>query len=81
MSDEKPESGKKGNKRMVDTNVRVTKSTHSRLKYLAEVLGVTMSEAVDAMIYEKDPAIDEKIEAREREIKEFRKKLKGGTQD
>jgi predicted DNA-binding protein len=75
MSDEKPKKEKKG-KRMVDTNVRITKSTHSRLKYLAEALGVTMSEIVDAMIYEKHPDIDSRINAREQEAKELRRHIK-----
>jgi hypothetical protein len=62
---------------MVDTNVRVTKTTHARLKYLAQVLGVTISEVIDAMIVEKNPDIDSRIEAREREARELRRKTKG----
>lgn len=75
MSDEKSKKEKKG-KRMVDTNVRMTKPTHSRLKYLTEVMGLTMSEIVDAMIYEKYPDIDSKISAREKEAEELRRHLK-----
>lgn len=76
MADEKGKSQKKG-KRMVDTNVRMTKTTHARLKYLAQVLGVTISEVVDSLIGDKYPDIDARIDAREREARELRRKGKG----
>jgi hypothetical protein len=75
MSDEKPKKEKKG-KRMVDTNVRMEKTTHARLKYLAETLGVTMSEVIDGMIKEKYSDIDVRVSKREQEANELRKQLK-----
>lgn len=70
MSDESSKSEKKG-KRMVDTNVRVTKDTHLRLKALSDLWGVTMSEALDLLIGEHVPEIEERLKQRE----EMQKKL------
>ena len=64
MSDEKPKRAKKG-KRMVETNVRVTKETHLRIKTLAEMWGITMSEAMDLLITEHVPEVEAEIRLRE----------------
>lgn len=64
MSEKKPKAEKKG-KRMVDTNVRVTRETHLRVKTLAEMWGVTMSEAMDLLISEHVPQVEDEIKRRE----------------
>lgn len=56
---------KKGKGRVVITNVRVTKETHTRLKTLADLWGVTMSEAMDMLITEHVPEVEEAIRLRE----------------
>ena len=66
MTDEQP---KKKGKRMMDTNVRITRDTHNRLKTLSDLLGLTMSEAIDFIIIEHYPNVEE-----ERKAKEERKK-------
>lgn len=50
-------------KRMVDTNVRVTKDTHLRLKTLADLREATISEAIDKLIEEHAPEVEEAINA------------------
>lgn len=66
MSDkQQPEDGKKKGKRMVDTNVRVTKETHERLKTLAELLDLTMSDAIDHVIGSHYPEVERERTARE----------------
>lgn len=62
---EKQGSGKKKGKRMVDTNVRITKETHSRLKTLADMLGLTMSDAINFVIIEHYPEVDNERTRRE----------------
>lgn len=64
MSEKKPKDEKKS-KRMVDTNVRVTKETHLRVKTLAEMWGITMSEAMDLLISEHVPEVEQEIKRRE----------------
>lgn len=71
MSDE---GKKKGKGRVVITNVRVTKETHLRLKTLSELWGMTMSEAMDALIKKQAPEVDEIIREREEQIKRFSKR-------
>ena len=56
---------KKGKGRVVVTNVRVTKETHVRLKTLADLWGLTMSEAVNLLIRENVPEVEESIRLRE----------------
>ena len=64
MSDKKSKSEKKG-KRMVDTNVRVTKDTHLLIKTLADLWGVTMSDAMAMLINEHVPEVKEALKRRE----------------
>ena len=74
MSDKEP---KKKGKRMMDTNVRVTKDTHSRLKTLSDTLGLTMSEAIDFIIIEHYPDIEEErkaLEERKRKVASLKKR-------
>ncbi|MBL8163746.1 MAG: hypothetical protein JNJ61_17295 [Anaerolineae bacterium] len=68
MSDEQPKETRKKGKRMVNTNVRVTKETHERLKTLSELLGLTMSEAIDHVINSHYPEVET-----ERRMKQERK--------
>lgn len=58
-------------KRMVDTNVRVTKDTHRRLKTLAELHDTTISEAIDKLILEHAPEVEEAIS----QVKKIREKM------
>lgn len=73
MSDEKSKDEKKG-KRMVDTNVRVMKTTHQRMKTLADLWGVTISEAVDLLISQHAPEVDNEIKRREEMQRQMSKK-------
>jgi len=58
--------GKKAKGRVMDTNVRVSKSTHRLLKALTDELGVgTMSDAIDFVIFEHYPQIEQKLKAAE----------------
>ena len=56
---------KKENKVIVDTNVRVTKETHIRMKTLADLWGLSMSEAVNLLIKENVPEVEEAVKTRE----------------
>lgn len=56
---------KKGKGRVVITNIRVEKDTHNRIKTLADLWGVTMSEAMDMLITEHVPEVEEAIKLRE----------------
>lgn len=66
MTDEAPK--KRGRpkkaKKMVDTNVRVTKDTHLRLKTLADLWGITMSESIDLLIEKHAPEVEDAIRRR-----------------
>lgn len=55
---------KKENQVIVDTNVRVTKETHLRMKTLADLWGLTMSEAVNLLIRENVPEVEQAIQLR-----------------
>lgn len=72
---------KKGKGRVVITNVRVTKETHLRMKTLAELMGVTMSEAIDALIDKQAPEVDDIIRQREEQKKRFGKKNAAGSEN
>lgn len=48
-------------KRMVDTNVRVTKDTHEKLKTLATLRGKTISEAIEELIDAHAPEVNKAI--------------------
>lgn len=68
---------KKKGKRMTTSAVRVTPETHKRMKTLADVLGMTMSEAIDFIILEHMPEIDEEVvrrEASKTKLKQLRNK-------
>lgn len=67
MSEQNPAKGKKkGKGRMVVTNVRVTKETHLRLKALTDELGVeSMSDAIDFVIFEHYPQVEQKLKTSE----------------
>ena len=67
MSEQSPKKGKKkGQGRVVVTNVRVTKETHQRLKALTDELGVeTMSDAIDLVIFEHYPQVEQRVKRSE----------------
>ncbi len=70
---------KKGSGRVVITNVRVTKEAHLRLKTLAELWNVSMSEALDALIEKQAPEVDEIIRQRKEQVERFSKKKPNQT--
>lgn len=59
---------KKRGKRMVTAPVRLTEETHLRVKTLSEMWNVTISEAIDAVIKQHVPEVDEEIR-RQKEVK------------
>jgi predicted DNA-binding protein len=73
MTDEKPKKPKKGG-RMVTAPVRLTEETHQRVKTLSEMWDVTISEAIDLIITEHVPEIDEEIRRRGEKKRAFGKK-------
>lgn len=70
MSEEKPK--KKG--RMVTAPVRLTEETHQRVKTLSEMWEVTISEAIDLIITQHVPEVDEEIKRRTERKAMFGKK-------
>lgn len=71
---EKKRGRPKKGKQMVDTTMRVTKETSVRVKILADLMGVTMSEAIDRLIEENAPQVNEEIRRRAEQKKRFGKK-------
>ena len=74
MSDE---SKKKGGKRMVVTNIRVTKETHAELQALSRIWDMPMSDAISKLIRENIPEVGELI-SKEEDIKQKARK-RGGS--
>lgn len=71
MPEQKSEGSKKKGKRMVETNVRLTRDAHSRLRALASRLGLSMSDAVDYVVFNHYPEIEQErklLEARKEEL-------------
>jgi hypothetical protein len=71
-----PDKRKRGRPRkddtvIVDTNVRVDKRAHIRMKTLADLWGVTLSEAINRLIDKQAPEVDEVIRQREEQRKKF----------
>lgn len=58
---------------VVTTNIRVTKTTHMRVKTLADMLGVNISEALDMLIARSAPEVDEELKRREERRRQFTK--------
>lgn len=81
MSEQESEKGKKKEKRMVTTNVRLTPEAHDRLRALQKKLGLSsMSDAVDYVVIEHFPEVEadrKQQEARRRALEEKRAKLEG----
>lgn len=69
------EKGKRGRPKkdemIVDTNVRMTKKTHTRLKTLADLWDVSISKAVDRLIDGAAPEVDDVIRQRDEQRKRF----------
>lgn len=63
MTEDKPKKPKKGG-RMVTAPVRLTEETHQRVKTLSEMWDVTISEAIDLIITEHVPELDDEIRRR-----------------
>jgi DNA-binding Xre family transcriptional regulator len=53
------------------TNIRITAETHQRVKTLADMLGVNISEALDILIQKHAPEVDEELKRREERRKAF----------
>jgi antitoxin component of RelBE/YafQ-DinJ toxin-antitoxin module len=53
------------NKQLPDTNVRVSGETHLRLKTLADMMGLSISDAVDQFIQTYAPEVEEEISRRQ----------------
>ena len=70
---------KKESGRVVITNVRVTKEAHLRLKTLSELWGVSMSEALDALIKSHAPEVDDVIRQRQEQAERFSKNKPGSS--
>jgi hypothetical protein len=71
-----PDKRKRGRPRkddtvIVDTNVRVDKRAHIRMKTLADLWGVTLSEAINRLIDKQAPEVDEVIRQREEQRRKF----------
>jgi hypothetical protein len=62
---------KKGKGRVVITNVRVTKETHIRMKTLADLWHMSMSEVINKLIDEGAPNVDQVIREREEQERRF----------
>ena len=53
------------------TNIRITVETHQRVKTLADMLGVNISEALDMLIQKHAPEVEEELKRREERRKAF----------
>lgn len=71
MSDE---SKKKGGKRMVVTNIRVTKETHAELQALSQIWDIPMSDAISKLIRDNVPEVRELISKRDEIKRKARKR-------
>lgn len=65
--------GKKGKGRVVIAPVRVTKETHVRMKTLAALWHMSMSETINKLIDEVAPQVDDVIREREEQERRFGK--------
>ncbi len=54
---------------MVTTNIRVTKSTHVRIRELAKALGLDTSEVLDLLMNRLPPDIEEEFQRRQEWLK------------
>jgi hypothetical protein len=58
---------------VVTTNIRITKTTHQKVKTLADMLGVNISEALDMLIAKSAPEVNEELRRREERRRQFTK--------
>lgn len=58
---------------VVTTNIRITKTTHQKVKTLADMLGVNISEALDMLIAKSAPEVNEELQRREERRRQFTK--------
>jgi Na+/phosphate symporter len=72
MTSENENKGKGSRKRVVVTNVRVTKETHEELQVLSDIWDTTMSDAISSLIHKHAPEVLEEIRRR----KEIKRKAK-----
>lgn len=62
---------KKQDGSVVTTNIRITKDTHQRVKTLADMLGVNISDALDMLIQKSAPEVEEELKRREERRRAF----------
>lgn len=65
MPKKKSEPGQKKDKRMVQTNIKVTKEAHGLIKFAADKLGMPMSDAIIFIVGKVYPNADQEIKERE----------------